>query len=159
MTQPYNVLCASKLFQQWLTALKDRAILQTHNQSQAIFRSVFHCLRRHMTIEQVLAFADALPPLPRGIFIAGWRPSDPAPLRSASEFLQEIMNDLAPHVIPPETIVADVFAVLADPFRASGREDDEGAASRAAPVSVAKPADAGVARGKKLMPPPGARRC
>jgi uncharacterized protein (DUF2267 family) len=101
MTQPYDVLYASKLFQEWLAALKDRAMLQTHNQSQAIFRSVLHCLRRHMATEQVLIFADALPPLPRGIFIEGWRPSAPTPVQSASDFLQEIIEDLSPHVIPP----------------------------------------------------------
>ena len=113
MTQPHDVMHASKQFQEWLTALKERAMLATHNQSQAIFRSVIRNLRRHMTAQQVLTFADALPPLPRGIFIEGWRPGDPAPLHSAKDFLQEIIDDLSPHVIPPDTIVEDVFVVLA----------------------------------------------
>jgi uncharacterized protein (DUF2267 family) len=113
MTQPREVLFASKLFQEWLTALKERALLQTHNQSQAMFRGVLHALRRHMTTGQVLGFADALPPLPRGIFIEGWRPADPQPLESAEAFLAEVVGSLAPHEIPPDSIVADVFAVLA----------------------------------------------
>ena len=112
MTQRFEVLHASKLFQEWLTALKEKAMLQTHNQSQAMFRSVLHNLRRHMTTQQVVAFADALPPLPRGIFIEGWRPADPLSVSSASDLLREVVKDLAPHHVASDSIVADVFAVL-----------------------------------------------
>ncbi len=114
MTQPREVVFASKLFQDWLDALKQRALLQTHNQSYAMFRAVLHVLRRHMTTEQVLTFADALPPLPRGIFIEEWRPANPLPVKSANEFVSEVIRDLAPHHVPPDTIAADVFAVLAE---------------------------------------------
>jgi uncharacterized protein (DUF2267 family) len=112
MTQPYEIVHASKLFQEWLTALKEKAMLATHNQSQAMFRSVLHNLRRHMTTQQVLAFADALPPLPRGIFIEGWRPADPPSAGSANDLLREVVKDLAAHHVAPDSIVADVFAVL-----------------------------------------------
>lgn len=114
MTQPREVLFASKLFQDWMDALKQRALLQTHNQSQAMFRAVLHALRRHMTTAQVLNFADALPPLPRGIFIEGWRPAKPLPVTSANDFIKDVIKDLAPHHVPPASIVADVFAVLAE---------------------------------------------
>jgi uncharacterized protein (DUF2267 family) len=66
-----------------------------------------------MTTDQNLNFADALPPLPRGIFLEHWRPGDPAPLASAENFLHEVIAALAPHHVPPDTIVSDVFAVLA----------------------------------------------
>jgi uncharacterized protein (DUF2267 family) len=79
MTQPCDVVHASKLYPEWLASLKDRSMLQTHNHAQAIFRSVFHCLRDRLSSSQVLSFADALPPLPPGIFIEGWRPVDPRP--------------------------------------------------------------------------------
>lgn len=114
MTQPYSIEFASAEYQSWLAALKDRAMLQTHNQAQAMFRSVIHCLRRHMSTDAVLDFADALPPLPRGIFLAGWRPAEPQPLPTVEAFVAGILVDLAPHHVPPETIAADVFAVLAD---------------------------------------------
>jgi len=80
MTQPAEVEFASQQFQDWLTALKTRALLQTHNQSQAIMRAVLAELRRYMSTDQVLDFADALPPLPRGIFLERWRPADAMPL-------------------------------------------------------------------------------
>ncbi len=114
MTQPNEILYASKLYQDWLTALKERALLATHNQSQAMFRAVLHGLRRHMTADQVLSFADALPPLPRGIFIQGWRPGAALPLAAAQDLVREVTTDLAPHHVPPETIVGDVLAVLAN---------------------------------------------
>lgn len=126
MTQPYEVLHASEQFQEWLTALQGRAMLQTHNQSQAMFRAVMHKMRGHMTLSQVLAFADALPPLPRGIFLEGWRPADPAPLVSPDEFLAEVNKSLSPHHSPPHSIVADVIAVLADrsePHNAKAMQD------------------------------------
>ena len=46
MTQPYDVPHASEQYQDWLQALKERAMLQTHNQSQAMFWAVFHELRK-----------------------------------------------------------------------------------------------------------------
>ena len=114
MTQPRDVVHASKLFQDMLAAIKARALLATHNQSQAMFRSVMHATRRHMSTEQVLAFADALPPLPRGIFIEGWRPAEPIPIESGQALLREVTADLAAHHAPPDTIVSDIFAVLAE---------------------------------------------
>jgi hypothetical protein len=56
----------------------------------------------NMTTEQVLPFADALPPLPplpRGIFIEGWRPADPLPLVAADALTRRVTEDLAPHVM------------------------------------------------------------
>jgi uncharacterized protein (DUF2267 family) len=113
MTQPFEILHASELFQQWLTDLKERAMLQTHNQSQAMFRAVLHQMRDHMTPSQVLIFADALPPLPRGIFLEGWRPTQPPPLTSPEAFLAEVIKRLSPHHSPPDSIVSDVLSVLA----------------------------------------------
>jgi uncharacterized protein (DUF2267 family) len=94
-------------------------MLQTHNQSQAMLGSVLHNVRRRMTTEQVLTFADALPPSPRGIFIEGWRPTDPPPIGSANEFLQEVVQDLSPRHVPPDSIVTDAFAKSTASWRAS----------------------------------------
>ena len=113
MTQPAEVEYASQQFQDWLTALKEKALLQTHNQSQAIMRGVLMELRRYMPAEQVLEFADGLPPLPRGIFLERWRPAEPEPLPSADMFMAAVTDRLSPHVIPPGSAAADVLAVIA----------------------------------------------
>jgi uncharacterized protein (DUF2267 family) len=71
-----------------------------------------HALRGHMPSDDVLAFANQLPPLPRGIFIENWRPAESArQLASADAFVQEVVDFLSPHHVPPRSIVADVFRV------------------------------------------------
>lgn len=98
-------------------------MLATHNQSQAMMKSVMHMLRRHLSPEQVLIFADALPPLPRGIFIEGWRPvEEPRKLVSARAFTADVFADLAPHHVPPDTIVTDVFTIFVR-FSSPGQEE------------------------------------
>jgi uncharacterized protein (DUF2267 family) len=114
MTQPPEVVHASRLYQDWLTELKARSMLQTHNQSQAILRSVLRQLRRRMPDADMAVFADALPPLPRGLFVEGWRPGvPPLPCPSAADFAEAVRADLEPHVIPPDGAAADALAVIA----------------------------------------------
>lgn len=134
MTQPAEVEFASQQFQDWLAALKAKAMLQTHNQSQAIMRAVLAELRRHMTTDQVLDFADALPPLPRGIFLERWRPAEAVPLASAAAFTAAVVRRLSPHVIPPDSVAADVLAVLAAHVGRAG-----GAAMRGALPDALRP--------------------
>lgn len=113
MTQPADVRFASQQYQAWLGDLKEIAMLQTHNQSQAMMRAVLNALRDAMTLEQIAAFANALPPLPRGIFIEGWRPdAEITSWTMPNEFVADVKRRLAPHHVPPDTIVADVFAAL-----------------------------------------------
>lgn len=114
MPQPSEVLYASKQYQEWLSALKERAMLETQNQSQAMMRAVMHELRRYLNTADILNFANAMPPLPRGIFIENWEPVDaPSPLTSAEQFTQCVFERLTPHFVPPDSIVRDVFAVWA----------------------------------------------
>ncbi|EJN04834.1 DUF2267 domain-containing protein [Phyllobacterium sp. YR531] len=113
MTQPQEIVHASRQFQDWLSALKTRAMFATHNQSFASMRSVMHRLRRYMNTDQVLAFADALPPLPRGLFIEGWRPCPALDLVSEQQLAREVYDDLTAHHSPPDTIVRDVLTIMA----------------------------------------------
>ena len=95
MTQPYDVEFASQQYQEWLAALKETASLVTHNQSQAMMRAVMHRLRRSLAPDDVLAVANALPALPRGIFLDGWSLDEerftPA---SAKAFTAAVADDL-----------------------------------------------------------------
>ncbi|MDQ0999001.1 uncharacterized protein (DUF2267 family) [Phyllobacterium ifriqiyense] len=121
MTQPQEIVQASKQFQDWLAALKAKSMFSTHNQSFASMRGVMHGLRRHMDTDQILTFADALPPLPRGLFLEGWRPALALPLQSEAQLAKEVYDNLTAHHSPPETIVSDVLATIAqhlDPHNA-----------------------------------------
>lgn len=75
-------------------------------------RGVMHGLRRHMDTNQILTFADALPPLPRGLFLEGWRPAPVRALKSEAQLAKEVYDDLTAHHSPPETIVSDVLGVI-----------------------------------------------
>jgi len=114
MPQPADVLYGSKQYQEWLSALKKQSMLETQNQSQAMMRAVMHELRLYLETADVLTFANAMPPLPRGIFIENWKPNQtPAPLASAEQFTQGVVGRLSPHFVPPDSIVRDVLAVWA----------------------------------------------
>lgn len=89
-------------------------MLVTQNQSQAMMRAVMHELRRYLKTADVLTFANAMPPLPRGIFIENWEPNQTLPqLASAEQFTQGVFDRLSPHIVPPDSIVRDVFAIWA----------------------------------------------
>ncbi len=112
MTQPLDVERATELYREWLTALKTEANLQTHNQSQAMMRAVMHRLRRALAPDQVLQVANALPALPRGIFIEGWSLDETREsAETAESFFRDVHHMLRLHHAPPQTIVRDVFAV------------------------------------------------
>jgi uncharacterized protein (DUF2267 family) len=114
MTQPDDVKHATERYQEWLAALKDRASLATHNQSQALMRAVMHALRASVSPEAALRIANALPALPRGIFLDGWTLDAPwAPPASAEAFHRDVHDRIREHHTPPPTITADVFAVWA----------------------------------------------
>jgi uncharacterized protein (DUF2267 family) len=128
MTQPYDVEFASQQYQAWLAGLKAKASLVTHNQSQAMMRAVMHELRRSLDMRSVLTIANALPALPRGIFIEGWSADDmPDPPASADAFLARVAKALETHHTPPATIVGDVFAVWAENLDKNEREAIAGA--------------------------------
>jgi uncharacterized protein (DUF2267 family) len=112
MTTVEEIDGASELFLEWIAELKDRSRLQSNEEGLAAFCSVIQCLRQCMTTAQVLSFADALPPLQRGIFIGGWRPAHELPSGAATTFLHDVIEHLSPQQVP-DTIVADVFALLA----------------------------------------------
>lgn len=112
MTQPYDVEFATQQYQEWLTALKEKSMLATHNQAQAMMQAVMTELRNSISDEVVLDIANALPALPRGIFLEGWRLGEAKAVPAKSEeFFRRLCTLLAGHHTPPSDIVDSVFAV------------------------------------------------
>ncbi|HEX9290823.1 MAG TPA: DUF2267 domain-containing protein [Anaeromyxobacteraceae bacterium] len=112
MTVPQDVTYASQQLQEWLLDLKQRALLGSTNGSYAMLRAVLHEARDRLLIDDALRFADALPPLVRGIMLESWHPLDAIP-STRPPVLDAVKARLEPHHPPPESIVEDVLAVLA----------------------------------------------
>lgn len=115
MTQPYDVEFASEQYQKWLVALKDKAMLATLNQAQAMMRAVMVELRDSLSDGDALAIANALPPLARGIMLEGWAPGvEKNVLDTPEAFHRRLVARLEPHQPPPDDLAAAVFAVWRD---------------------------------------------
>jgi len=116
MTVPRDVVSGSEQFRDWLVALKERAMLGSTNQSYAMLRAVLHEVRDRLPLDEALRFADALPPLVRGIMLEAWHPERAAGGGAAEtrpSFLDAVKVRLEPHQPPPDSIVEDALAVLA----------------------------------------------
>jgi uncharacterized protein (DUF2267 family) len=116
MTVPRDVVSGSEQFRDWLVALKERAMLGSTNQSYAMLRAVLHEVRDRLPIDEALRFADALPPLVRGIMLEAWHPERAAAGLAAAtrpSLLEAVKVRLEPHQPPPDSIVEDALAVLA----------------------------------------------
>ena len=115
MTQPYDVEFASKQYQQWLVALKDKAMLATLNQAQAMMRAVMAELRDAVSDNDALAIANALPPLARGVMLEGWTMgAEKNNIASQDAFHQRLVARLEPHQPPPDDLATAVFSVWRD---------------------------------------------
>jgi uncharacterized protein (DUF2267 family) len=120
MTVPRDVVYGSEQFRDWLVALKERALLGSTNQSYAMLRAVLHEVRDRLPLDEALRFADALPPLVRGIMLEAWHPARAAAVEGEAgaaaarpPFLDAVKVRLEPHQPPSDSIVEDVLAVLA----------------------------------------------
>jgi len=114
MPMPEDVRHASRDFEAWMSDLRARTFLATGGQCYSSLRAVLHEVRKHLNTDVAVAFGDLLPPLVRGIYYEGWRPFEAVqPLVSIPQLTESVVASLAPHIVPPITIVTDVFAVMA----------------------------------------------
>ncbi len=111
---PQEIELASQQFGQLLDELKQRALLETQNQCYAMLRAVLHEFRDHLTTAQAIAFADGLPPIVCAIFVGHWQPGEGSAAGTSGGNLHDaVVRRLTPHHFPPDSIVEDVFALLA----------------------------------------------
>jgi uncharacterized protein (DUF2267 family) len=106
MTWPFEYQNAQRQFEQFLRAVADAANVETTNASYTIVDAVFRVFARRLTAEQALAFAGALPPLLKSLFIDGREASEPARGFAAREALTQEVLDVRPHhnFAPPDAI-------------------------------------------------------
>jgi len=90
-----------------------RAGLTTTHQAGPQMRAVMLELRRSLSPDAVLAIANVLPTLERGIFLEDWDLNQPPnPPEDAAEFFDRIYERIKGHHAPVPSIASDVFWVL-----------------------------------------------
>jgi uncharacterized protein (DUF2267 family) len=105
MPQEYSR--ASADFDAFMSDLRTAALFDSNHSTYTMLDAVFQVFRRRLSAKDGLAFASALPPVLRSIFVAGWTPDDPPlPVPGADALFAEIAG-VRPHhnFSPPESFV------------------------------------------------------
>lgn len=113
MPQPWTYRHASREYRAFLDDIKDRMDLTSDNMAYTAVDGVFQTFRRRVTATDGLAFASALPAVPRAIFVAGWVPSDPPePWVTRDALIREAQALRRDHnLTPPNCIEATAWAL------------------------------------------------
>lgn len=76
MTVPKDYSRSTEFLNELLLRVEEEAMLQTRHQAYTCLQAVLTVFRRRLTPEQVLRFAQILPPATASIFIDGWTPGE-----------------------------------------------------------------------------------
>ena len=113
MTVPQVYVQATRDFEKFMRDFKQVSMVETQPRSYAIVRGVLHTFRAHLTVDQALRFADALPAVLRALFVEDWHPSDPPPaFPNAEDLLEEVRSHRRDHIFATETSIRDVATAL-----------------------------------------------
>ena len=104
---------ASRDFDAFLIDARDTAMLATTNQAYTMVEAVLTVFRRRLPVADALAFADALPPVLRAIFVAGWDIGEPVrPFMDRERLSAEVLAFRGDHNVSPVSAIADVATAL-----------------------------------------------
>lgn len=113
MTLPQDYENASRDFDRFMDDLLEISMLATHHQAYAVLRGVLHTFRQHLTVEQALRFADALPPVIRALFVEDWHPrADPPPFPPEAQLIAEVQSVRKDHNLASASSIRDVAQAL-----------------------------------------------
>jgi uncharacterized protein (DUF2267 family) len=109
---PIDIERATEMHVEWCVDLAKRAGLVTTHQAGPQMRAVMLELRDSLEPDAVLAIANVLPALERGIFLENWSLDRvPRPIPDPNTFFRRVYDRVKDHHTPPDTIVSDVFAL------------------------------------------------
>lgn len=107
----YQHACAR--FEAFLKDAKEELGLATRNQAYTTVEAVLLTFRRRLDVREGLRFADALPPILRALFVAGWDVDAPRLPFASREALTAEVKALRPHHnFSPDTAIRDVARAL-----------------------------------------------
>lgn len=135
MPYPTEYSSASVEFDRFLDRVKENAMLQTRHQAWQVARAVFLVFRDHLTTQEALRFADALPPLLRALFVEGLDPDRmPQPFPSREVLDAEVAAVRRDHNFVTKTSIDEVAAAFwpaVDRLRVEAALEQIGPAARA----------------------------
>ena len=113
MTIPMELQCASQDFEKFLAEVITQTGLTTRNQAYTTVQGVLQCFRRRLETEEAIAFANALPPILRAIFVTDWDLQEPKrPFDTREAMTREVQALRKDHNFSPDTAIRDVAAAL-----------------------------------------------
>ena len=113
MTIPHEYRTASADFDRYIDALRAITGVDSRNVHYTTTQGVFQVFRRRVTVAEALAFADALPPVLRAIFVADWQVNEPRlPFCSMTDMTREAQQLREHHNFASDTAIADVVAAV-----------------------------------------------
>lgn len=113
MGHPYDVERATDLHNEWCQSLMARSGIGTTHRAAPQMRAVMLELRDSLEPRGVIAIANVLPALERGIFLDDWSLDyTPRAIPDADAFAARVYARVKEHHAPLDTLVGDVFWVL-----------------------------------------------
>ncbi|MBO6637340.1 MAG: DUF2267 domain-containing protein [Roseitalea sp.] len=113
MPMPQEYQLAAQRFDAFVVDARDALGLATRNQTYTVVEAVLLAFRRRLQPDEVLVFADALPPVLRAVFVAGWDASERRPGFPDRDVLEaEVRSLRAGHNFAPDGAIALIATVL-----------------------------------------------
>ena len=113
MPVPPEYLRVGEFFSDFLLRVREETQLTTRHQAYTCLQGVLVVFRRRLTAEQILGFAQILPPAVASIFIDGWTPDEFTPDWGTRETLTvEVQHFRQHHNFSADTAIADVARAL-----------------------------------------------
>ncbi|MDI6839062.1 MAG: DUF2267 domain-containing protein [Rhizobiaceae bacterium] len=113
MTVPMEYRQATRDFENFLTAVRDRAGLATSNQAFTMVDGVLRTFRRRLEPADAIVFAQILPACLRALFIRDWDLHEPRKTFGTREEMPREVKALRPdHNFSTDSAIADVASVL-----------------------------------------------
>lgn len=113
MPVPPEYLRVGEIFSDFLERVREETMLATRHQSYTCLQGVLVVFRRRLTPEQILGFAQILPPAVASIFLDGWTPEEfTTDWATRDALTTEVQHFRQHHNFSPETAIADVARAL-----------------------------------------------
>ena len=113
MPVPPEYQRASQDFDAFLADARDSCDLVTTHQAFTVVQGVFLVFRRRLGLSDALAFAGALPPVLRALYVEGWSPDEPRrPFADLETMTAEVRSLRPAHNFAPDTAIHDVAVAL-----------------------------------------------